>query len=121
MLSACSNCHSGTRRIHSPIKEGDWVIRYDAFFRHHPDYCGVEALNSFLDGRMALFGRNQLPHRSTLSRFLAALEQNTVEALRAFFQEDLLATAYAVATDPVPSLDVVFLGPLSASIDSEIL
>jgi hypothetical protein len=40
---------------------------------------------------MALFGRNQLPHRSTLSRFLAALDQPTVEALRTLFQEDLLA------------------------------
>jgi hypothetical protein len=39
---------------------------------------------------MALFGRNLLPHRSTLSRFLAALDQPTVEALRARFQEDLL-------------------------------
>jgi len=33
---------------------------------------------------MALFGRNQLPHRSTLSRFLATLDQSTVEALRTF-------------------------------------
>jgi hypothetical protein len=40
---------------------------------------------------MALFGRDQLPHRSTLSRFLAALDQPTVEALRARFQEDLFA------------------------------
>ncbi len=40
---------------------------------------------------MALFGRNQLPHRSTLSRFLAALDQSTLEALRTCFQEDLLA------------------------------
>jgi hypothetical protein len=40
---------------------------------------------------MALFGRDQLPHRSTLSRFLAALDQSTVEALRARFQEDLFA------------------------------
>jgi hypothetical protein len=40
---------------------------------------------------MALFGRNRLPHRSTLSRFLAALDQPTVEALRTFFQKDLLA------------------------------
>jgi len=35
--------------------------------------------------------RNQLPHRSTLSRFLAALDQASVEALRKLFQEDLLA------------------------------
>jgi hypothetical protein len=40
---------------------------------------------------MALFGRSQLPHRSTLSRFLAALDQPTVEALRTLFQKDLLA------------------------------
>jgi hypothetical protein len=40
---------------------------------------------------MAVFGRKQLPHRSTLSRFLAALDQPTVEALRTFFSKDLLA------------------------------
>jgi hypothetical protein len=40
---------------------------------------------------MALFGRNQLPDRSTLSRFLAALDQPTVEALRTLFQKDLFA------------------------------
>jgi hypothetical protein len=40
---------------------------------------------------MALFGRNRLPHRSTLSRFLASIDQPTVEALRMLFQEDLLA------------------------------
>src|SRR6266700_7231491 len=39
---------------------------------------------------MALFGRDRLPHRSTLSRFLAALDQPTVEALRTRFQEDVL-------------------------------
>src|SRR5947209_6902808 len=40
---------------------------------------------------MALFGRQRLPHRSTLSRFLAALDQAPVEALRILFLEDLLA------------------------------
>jgi hypothetical protein len=40
---------------------------------------------------MALFGRNLLPHRSTLSRFLAALDPASVEALRTLFQKDLLA------------------------------
>lgn len=40
---------------------------------------------------MALFGRDQLPHRSTLSRFLSALDQNTVEALRTRFHEEVLA------------------------------
>ena len=50
-----------------------------------------ERLAPFAEPFMALFERNQLPHRSTLSRFLTALDQNTVEALRALFQEDLLA------------------------------
>jgi hypothetical protein len=40
---------------------------------------------------MALFGRDRLPARSTLSRFLAALEQAPVEMLRTVFLEDLIA------------------------------
>jgi hypothetical protein len=40
---------------------------------------------------MALFGRDRLPARSTLSRFLAALDQAAVEALRSVFLHDLLA------------------------------
>ena len=40
---------------------------------------------------MALFDRDRLPHRSTLSRFLAALNQTTVESLRASFLKNLLA------------------------------
>ena len=50
-----------------------------------------ERLTPFAEPFMALFGRNQFPHRSTLSRFLAALDQASVEALRSPFQEDLLA------------------------------
>ncbi|HEX6480446.1 MAG TPA: hypothetical protein VF043_16530 [Ktedonobacteraceae bacterium] len=40
---------------------------------------------------MALFGREGLPSRSALSRFLAALDQTAVEALRTLFLTDLLA------------------------------
>src|SRR5258708_1413659 len=50
-----------------------------------------ERLLPFAEPFMAVFGRNQLPHRSSLSRFLAALDQPTVEALRTLFQKDLLA------------------------------
>lgn len=50
-----------------------------------------ERLAPWAEPFMALFGRNRLPHRSTLSRLLAALDQPTVEALRALFQKDLLA------------------------------
>jgi hypothetical protein len=44
-----------------------------------------ERLLPFATPFMALFGRTQLPHRSTLSRFLAALDQASVEALRSVF------------------------------------
>jgi hypothetical protein len=40
---------------------------------------------------MALFGRSRLPAASTLSRFLAALPAEPVEALRTLFLEDVLA------------------------------
>src|ERR1700694_1281765 len=50
-----------------------------------------ERLLPFAEAFMALFGRHLLPHRSTLSRFLAALAPACVEALRKLFQDDLLA------------------------------
>jgi hypothetical protein len=40
---------------------------------------------------MALFGRDQLPHRSLLSRFLAAVDAACLEHLRALFLQDLCA------------------------------
>jgi len=40
---------------------------------------------------MALFGRDRLPARSTLSRFLAALDQSAVESLRTLFLTDGLS------------------------------
>jgi hypothetical protein len=40
---------------------------------------------------MALFDRDRLPSRSALSRFLAALTEPPVEALRTLFLEDLLS------------------------------
>jgi hypothetical protein len=50
-----------------------------------------ERLQPFAHTFMALFGQERLPHRSTLSRFLAALDQAPVEALRTLFLEDLIA------------------------------
>ncbi len=50
-----------------------------------------ERVLPFATAFMALFGRNHLPVRSTLSRFLAALDQAPVEALRELFLKDLLA------------------------------
>jgi hypothetical protein len=47
----------------------------------------------FAPAFQGLFGRQRLPDRSTLSRFLAALDAPAVEALRTLFQEDLGAHA----------------------------
>jgi hypothetical protein len=49
-----------------------------------------ERLHPFAPAFMALFGRERLPARSTLSRFLAALTTEAVEALRTLFLKDLL-------------------------------
>ncbi len=50
-----------------------------------------ERLQPFAIPFMALFERDRLPSRSTLSRFLAALTKEPVEALRTLFLDDLLA------------------------------
>jgi hypothetical protein len=44
---------------------------------------------------MALFEREHLPARSTLSRFLAALTEEPIEALRTLFLDDLLSRSLA--------------------------
>ena len=49
-----------------------------------------EGLQPFAIAFMALFERDRLPSRSTLSRFLAALTEAPVEALRTLFLDDLL-------------------------------
>ena len=50
-----------------------------------------ERLQPFAVPFMALFERDRLPARSTLSRFLAALTSESVEALRTLFLDDLLS------------------------------
>jgi len=50
-----------------------------------------EQLQPWANAFMALFGRDRLPARATLSRFLASLDQAAVEALRTLFLHDLLA------------------------------
>src|SRR5258705_7636927 len=44
---------------------------------------------------MALFGRDTLPHRSTLSRFLADVYIPCLTALRLLFQHDLFQHGFA--------------------------
>ncbi len=50
-----------------------------------------ERLSPFATEFMALFGRSGLPHRSSLSRFLSALDEASVEALRTVFLQDAFA------------------------------
>jgi hypothetical protein len=50
-----------------------------------------QRLRPFATAFLALFGRERLPARSTLARFLAALPPEPVEALRSLFFSDLLA------------------------------
>jgi hypothetical protein len=50
-----------------------------------------QRLQPFAVPFMALFDRDQLPARSTLSRFLAVLPVESVEALRSLFLDDVLA------------------------------
>ena len=57
-----------------------------------------ERLAPFTQEYLILFHRKQLPSRSALSRFLAVLDEKTVEALRTEFQSDLFKR-----TAPFPS------------------
>ncbi len=54
-----------------------------------------ERLQPFAVPFMALFERDRLPARSTLSRFLAALTAEPIEALRTLFLDDLLSRPLA--------------------------
>lgn len=50
-----------------------------------------QSLQPFAVPFMALFGRDRLPARSTLSRFLADLPEVPVSALRTLFLDDVLS------------------------------
>jgi len=47
-----------------------------------------ERVAPFTAAYMALFGRRCLPHRSSLSRFLADVDRPCLEAFRALFEQD---------------------------------
>jgi hypothetical protein len=54
-----------------------------------------DRLRPFAGPFMALFGRDQLPHRSTLSRFLADIDGACLQALRQQFDHDLCTHGFA--------------------------
>lgn len=55
-----------------------------------------ERLAPFAEAFMALFGRSKLPHRSSLSRFLAAVDGSCLEAFRALFQQEAFTDGWTV-------------------------
>jgi len=57
-----------------------------------------DRLAPFVQEFLMLFDRKLLPSRSALSRFLAALDEKTVEALRTQFQSDLFERTTAFPT-----------------------
>src|SRR5260370_571316 len=59
-----------------------------------------ERMEPWASAFMALFGRDREPSRSTLSRFLASLDQAAVEALRTLFLHDLLARSLVKEEQP---------------------
>jgi hypothetical protein len=59
-----------------------------------------QRLQPFAVPFLALFDRDRLPSRSALTRFLAALTQALVEALRPLFLDDLLARPLTPTSKP---------------------
>jgi hypothetical protein len=57
-----------------------------------------ERLAPFGSAFMALFGRRCLPHRSSLSRFLAAVDQACLEAFRTLFEQQSFADGWTTET-----------------------
>jgi hypothetical protein len=57
-----------------------------------------ERVAPFETAFMALFGRHCLPHRATLSRFLAAVDRPCLEAFRTLFEQQSFADGWTTET-----------------------
>ena len=57
-----------------------------------------ERVEPFEAAFMALFGRRCLPHRSSLSRFLAAVDRPCLEAFRTLFEQQTFAEGWTAET-----------------------
>src|SRR5258707_13968923 len=57
-----------------------------------------ERVEPFETAFMALFGRNGLPHRSSLSRFLADVDRPCLEAFRMLFEQQTFAEGWTAET-----------------------
>jgi hypothetical protein len=88
-VSACALCGGCSR--HYEVIDFLAVLFGYAISGERTLEAFYERLQPFAVPFMALFERDQLPARSSLSRFLAALTQAPVEALRTLFLDDLLS------------------------------
>src|SRR5712692_9272380 len=93
VLSAiCERVHFARRRFgHYEVIDFVAVLFAYAISAERTLEAFYETLLPFAEPFMALFGRDRLPARSTLSRFLTALTPEPVEALRTLFLDDMLA------------------------------
>jgi hypothetical protein len=57
-----------------------------------------ERATPFGSAFMALFGRADLPHRATLSRFLASVDSSCLETFRALFEQNSFAQTWTAAS-----------------------
>ena len=64
--------------------------------RRLPDF--FERVEPFEAAFMALFGRRCLPHRSSLSRFLADVDRPCLEAFRTLFEQQTFAEGWTAET-----------------------
>ncbi len=93
VLTKITECvHFARRRFgHYEVIDFLAVLFGYAISGEHTLEAFYERLQPFAVPFMALFERDQLPSRSALSRFLAALTPEPVETLRTLFLDDVLS------------------------------
>jgi hypothetical protein len=62
------------------------------------EHSGQLPVEPFEASFMALFGRRYLPHRSSLSRFLADVDHPCLEAFRTLFEQQTFAEGWTAET-----------------------
>ena len=98
VLSAIRECMRFTRRRFGRYEVIDFfaVLFGYAISGERTLEAFYETVQPFAMPFMALFDRDHLPARSTFSRFLTALTQEPVEALRSLFLTDLLSRPLSI-------------------------
>jgi hypothetical protein len=98
------SCRRAVRAVHYEVIDFLAVLFGYAVSGERTLEAFYERLHPFAPAFMALFGRDCLPARSTLSRFLAALTPEAVEALRAVSRRPARATSQTSSSNPASVL-----------------